>query len=418
MQEEDKTCQVEMLWGKPCGRQCLPNDDRCICHSEDPDKDQELFEIEVENQLERDDVHDFTRFVFPDGCNFAEVTFTGRVDFQGAEFKGDANFFHATFTGDANFLAATFTGYAEFEEATFKGDAKFWDATFTGDADFAECHVTEKAHVRFDSEYREDAMFAREASFCGVRIDDGARLTFRKMSLDKCRFLETDLTRVEFREVEWHQEPRDARWLQWLLGFLPAQLKNVLMPPFDWLFDEIGSKKYKPVAQSYRQLQANYGEKYHYRQAGSFHIGEQEMMRKGYGKVRQYLCAAFFYRVVSLYGESYGRPLFWLGSVLLGFPAYLLFDGIMLRSSIQDLSVRATNYEWSWSLSDFLLFKADYWNTFFMNLSFVTWNRSAISSHLPDWYQRGFVTGESMVMAVLVTFSVLALRRQFKRKSF
>jgi hypothetical protein len=75
------------------------------------------------------------------------------------------------------------------------------------------------------------------------------------------------------------------------------------------------------------------------------------------------------------------------------------------------------DYDLSWSGS-FFLFNGDYWNAFLRNLSFVTFNRAGISQILTQPYQHGIVAIENIVVVVLVTFFVLALRRRYKRKGF
>jgi uncharacterized protein YjbI with pentapeptide repeats len=467
MPEDNKTCQIRMHDRKPCGRPHVPGDDKCICHTKRPGE-HGSFRREVDEQLRRDDIHDFTGFVFPDEFSFGDKEFKRDADFERATFAGDAKFFHVTFAGNANFLDATFkgdanfygakftgeakfqratftgnaifygvkfTGEAKFQRATFTGDATFRKATFTGDAYFVKatfkddthfitttfkgrasfdsCHMTEKAHVRFDSEYGVGAMFAREASFLQVRIDDGARLTFRKVSLNKCHFLETDLKRVEFIDVTWPCRRRDH-----------PKLKGGKNTPRRWftlpgnaIYDEFVSRDYALMEESYRQLQANMIENYSYRKAGAFHVGEQEMMRKQKGKFWRYFCPAILYRWASKYGESYWRSLGWLALLLVLFPAIFLYGGVVGTSA----DSHPISYSFSAYPSDCFLaqgIEGDYWTCFFDNVSFLTFNRSGLSSRLLHPYQHAFAGMEIVLIVTLITFFLLALRRQFKRKSF
>jgi hypothetical protein len=137
------------------------------------------------------------------------------------------------------------------------------------------------------------------------------------------------------------------------------------------------------------------------------------MIRKGKHWSRRWFGTFVLYRVAAYYGESFILPLFWLVATLVLVPVYLLLDGISLPGSPGE-----TNYQWSWSLSDLLFLKWDYWNAAGANLSLATFNRGAIGTYLVEPYKHGIITLESAVLIVLVSFLVLALRRAFKRKSF
>jgi len=167
--------------------------------------------------------------------------------------------------------------------------------------------------------------------------------------------------------------------------------------------------QYELIAESYRQLQANLIDNYRYRKAGAFHVGEQEMMRKAKGKCKRYFCPALLYRWVSSYGESWVRPLGWLMSVLLVVPAIILWTGTKTVKYTFKLSL---NYQ------DSLFITGDYWTTFFDSIAFLTFSRSDLTDRLLHSYQKGIAGLELVVVVALITFFLLALRRQFKRKSF
>ena len=114
MPEESNSCQGKM-WDEvnkkeiPC-RRPLYDEKYCICHSEDPDKDIDQFESEVQKQLGRPDYHDFRGFVFPGNHSFSGKVFSRDADFISARFGGDSNFKYARFCGNARFDLATFNG--------------------------------------------------------------------------------------------------------------------------------------------------------------------------------------------------------------------------------------------------------------------------------------------------------------------
>ena len=437
--------------GKPCGRPVYDGE-KCICHSEQEDKDVGLFQEELDKIFadEEAEYYDLIRFIFPkEGYNlpreykknsfFAMATFSGDADFMNVRFTGIAEFFLATFSADAAFGWATFSGDAGFAEVTFSREADFQVAEFSGDADFDKAmflgnanfkwatfsgitgfqstlfekrvhfsysEVGKDAVVTFDGEElqkQEKEMFPAGAEFIGCSFAEPKNVTFRKVSLEKCKFLETDVTEVQFVDVTWTSKPKFFKWF-----------------PRNAVYDELSDKpEYKLIAQLYRRLQANYVNNYSYSEAGDFYIGEQEMMRKAKGKLGQYLSTNFLYKIISYYGESFMLPLFWLAFVLLLSPAILLWDGINLNPTLQDpAAVETVNYEWSWSPGDFLPAKSDYWEAFVANFSLIAYSRSDIGKYLPESHTRFIVTIESLIVIALVAFFLLALRRQYKRKTF
>jgi len=172
------------------------------------------------------------------------------------------------------------------------------------------------------------------------------------------------------------------------------------------------------MARLYRQLQANYTFNFCYDEAGDFYVREQELIRNAKGKVSRWLCARSLYNIVSNYGQSYLRPLFWLIIILLLSPAVWLYTGLLLGPQSGEPRSSVTNYDWSLSPSDFLLFTSDYWDAFCLNLSFLGFNREGVCSRMLESYQHLLVTVETLLVAVMVTLFVLALRRLFMRKGY
>src|ERR1700722_3466954 len=155
----------------------------CLMHSRDPDKNNQAFQVEIENILRKaevtDGVADFRAFVFVEArylgrtfkpsCIFSGAMFMQEADFRGATFVRDAHFHGARFTQIANFRGVTFTQFAHFSEATFTQAAQFRVAAFLLDADFSRATFTRDAHfgkaaftqtARFD-----EAAFGQDASF-------------------------------------------------------------------------------------------------------------------------------------------------------------------------------------------------------------------------------------------------------------
>ena len=389
---------------KHCGRP-LYDGEKCICHSEKEDKDLALFQQELDKLFadEQADYYDLTSFFFPKSgyklprkykkdIYFITATFSGNADFGWATFSGRADFGRATFSGNAYFQRATFSRNAIFSRVTFSGEAGFGVATFSGEAwfystqfekgvSFLYCKAYD-AKVIFNGEglQRENKeMFPVDSDFRSCSFAAPQNITFRKVSLAKCRFLETDVTRVQFIDVTWANKPKLFKWF-----------------PRRAVYDELARHRdYNLTAQLYRRLQKNYMDNFQYAEAGHFYIGEQEMVRKSQGSGwwiwRRIFCTNFLYKIISYYGESFILPLFWILAVLFLFPLYLVYDGLIAGG---------------------------FWDAFWKNLSFVTVSRPDVGKYLIEPYQQGLVILEGLLLIILVTFLILALRRKYKRKTF
>jgi uncharacterized protein YjbI with pentapeptide repeats len=231
-------------------------------HSRDPQKSDSEFQQEFERILkeatDRNEVADFTLFVFPSAnyydrefpakcefvgavftqeadfsgatftqgvhfigakftqeADFSDATFTQEANFNGAELTRGANFRLATFTRRANFALATFTQEANFSYAKFTQEADFSDATFTQNADFRLATFTRRANFAL-------ATFTQEANFNGAKLTRGAnfrRATFtQKAGFAGATFTqEADfehakfLAPADFRETTFRNDDKLSR---------------------------------------------------------------------------------------------------------------------------------------------------------------------------------------------------------------
>jgi uncharacterized protein YjbI with pentapeptide repeats len=352
-------CRVMMSHGNHCGRESYDSNGLCICHSKDPNKDRSAFKREIEAMLARKD-YDFSVFFFPDGWRFLKVEFNGGApSVEETVFQGDANFVRATFGGDAIFVKAEFLGEASFSEAVFQskalfpgvkfgrkaefasakfqsdamfnsaeftGEASFWQATFGGGTDFGAATFHSEAHFNH-------AVFADEVVFVGednlkvfsdtadtdfrwVRFHGAKKVLFQHVFLGRARFLNADVRRVDFTDVEWPKRPggRFAVWDE----FRPE--------------GEGEEKDYALIGKLYRQLKHNYEEQRDPITAGDFHFGEMHMRRLSNPPKNRFarflkrnLSFLAFYRWISGYGEDYILPLVWIAGVILVFAAAFVY---------------------------------------------------------------------------------------------
>lgn len=385
---------------------------------------------------------DFTRATFYKSVDFSNAHFgelrdgqpsMAKTQFVRTTFRESADFSDADFDGIVVFLRSTFKGEASFQLADVEGDMSFNNTVFESVAEFDGTVIEREASLTFDggADAREpEMMFRQEAGFTVFRLNQPKQLGFRMVDLANCRFLETDLSKVEFVDVKWSKV---VCWPGSLLDRIRPMTRfmkrrnwcsrlavgDETLGPDMWpqrtthpKADHWSDVQYVLIANLYKQLQRNYIADYSYGESGQFYQGEQEMIRKAKGKWRRYFCANNAYRLISLYGESFGLPFLLIAATLLLYPIFLLSNGVVLSPGAPTV-----NYAFDMS-GDFIPLTADYCSAFWKNLTFVTFNRSEIAAHLTEPYQQGMITFESIWIVVLVTFFVRALWRRFRRKSF
>lgn len=372
----------------------------------------------------------FIDCIFNEKATFNGARFKGNVSFENVRFQSSADLTYCNFSAELQIKDSKFLDSVSFQYTAFHSLTRFIGTVFDGYLNFSRCWLDKDAALLFDGDEPDfSRLFNRGANFSKMAIGDPGKLVFRKISLEKCRFLETDISKAKFIDVKWDTKKRgsigklgitekmavydeltaDLHWVWWKK--LPEQDKTIEREPKKFQF--------ALIAQIYRRLQANYLENYRYSEAGEFFIGEREMMRKSKGKIRQYLCADFLYKIFSLYGESFMLPLAWLLLLLLVFPSLFLYGDINLTGNLHDsLNVEIVNYDWSWDPANLLFIRNDYWKAFGVNISFITFNRAETIERLAGIGDRVLVSLEMLLVVIFVTFFLLALRRRFKRKSF
>ena len=127
-----------------CGFQALGGKDKCILHTDDPNKDVSEFEGAFQLKLRHSDL-DFRWVVFPlgfelmgspIGADFESIVSGNAVDFTGATFEGNVSFAYLTFGSETEFEKTTFQGIANFQSSTFEKKVNLLDSTFEKRVDF------------------------------------------------------------------------------------------------------------------------------------------------------------------------------------------------------------------------------------------------------------------------------------------
>lgn len=260
---------------------------------------------------------DFSGATFTRGATFSRATFTERADFSGgARFAREAYFYGAAFTRDADFIGATFTQDATFSRARFTQHADFRWATFTQAADFSAATFTQAANFRgatfkgparfepgFAAEGERPLRFEAAVRFSAARFEDYAdfrgplfgsgpsptarpvfsfarfdkpeRVTFHNCWLGHTLFVNCDVSKVNFSDVEWGCRGKRVRLYE-----EDVPLNEPDAWPLEPREGEHKRRNYRLMAEVYHQLKVNYDSKGDPWTAGEFHYGEMEMKRR------------------------------------------------------------------------------------------------------------------------------------------
>ena len=192
-------CKYSDETGYECQHENLKDNDYCIFHLQDDNKDVDEFNKGIKKILEtEEDLINFHGFYFPPdssyfsdqnflkNINFRNVIFSGISDFSFTTFSGEANFIGATFSRDAKFYYVLFSGIADFSFTTFSRDAKFCSVIFSRDAYFETAKFSGEAEFRgakFSGEADfERAKFSGEAEFRGAKFSGEADFKEAKFS--------------------------------------------------------------------------------------------------------------------------------------------------------------------------------------------------------------------------------------------
>ncbi len=184
-----------------------------------------------------------------------------------------------------------------------------------------------------------------------------------RMDGSKILFAHTDVSRIRFENVRWDGEP----------AFKPATRSQVRVADEFYLTDGSGERTHSDfppsdadkiappiVANIYKGLRRSYENNLHYSEAGPFHVREMEMRRFILEQeiqntsrcerrsARWHLWWLDTYRLMSNYGESYGRALAWIGALIAVAGGLHLFDGWLDDGPLSDEMAAASKAMPDW----------------------------------------------------------------------
>jgi hypothetical protein len=169
------------------------------------------------------------------------------------------------------------------------------------------------------------------------------------------------------------------------------------------------------IAELYQQLKKNYDDRRDYWTAGDFHYGEMEMKRLSSGRenpllrwFKAHLGLVAWYKYASEYGESYVRPAWILGLVLLAFGLLYPIAGLRYESARESLPVVGAPAEPvdAYTYARGMLSRQDLINAARRSevivLTYRHPIRSAEQGDMENWRARLHLVGHSLLGAILV----------------
>jgi uncharacterized protein YjbI with pentapeptide repeats len=386
----------------------------------------------------------FYRTVFEKEFSVSEAVFKGRVEFVGARFEGVSGFIRTRFYDLANFrlvkfndevlfMKTKFRKTVDFSGSEFGGPVNFWKAVFFGEAKFGSTKFRDKTDFRNsfalglttfnNTEFSLGVDFryldtGPRKGFCGCSVGPGfvvmncslfaeprfVWLGGRETKFEKWSFAGTNIEGVNFVHEVWGE--KNPKWFE---RFLKLQRKR------KYVYDEDLARgnnepplivTWADVSAVYRRLRKNYEFNLAYDDASDFHYGQMECRRHDVSKKWWHWerVSTFIYWFLSGYGESYWRPLAWLFFLVFAVsPLLLLWPGVP--------SLTDENVKWYINLNfgsfSFPAFKAALAYSVNTVLSLKVTESNVWLSIVANL--------ERIFAVVLGTFTVLALRRRFKR---
>ena len=326
-----------------------------------------------------DENANFSRARFSEGCEFAGAVFLDRSQFDSVIFMKEAGFNEVTFLGEAGFVLSRFEGTAEFARATFEEDVNFSLGRFSQAANYSEAQFLRSAifsvtefcgPVRFrKTVFREDKGAEPGPLFVDAHFEKPEAVVFYRVYLGQALFYGCKISDFDLWRVGWRRRSSNGKLM------LFEEVVNLEHHGAAGLKPEDGAPEDRDwglIGDLYHQLKKTYDDRGDYWTAGDFHYGEMEMKRLAcprltwlawlearlsgkpglrklgewcgklqakpwlLSKVRswhQRFGLAAWYRRASDYGESWGKPLLWLGVILLVFAALYPLVGLKVAAS-------------------------------------------------------------------------------------
>lgn len=338
---------------------------------------------------------DFGGATFHSTAIFGEAKFCERAEFGGTNFSVGARFSDASFCGEARFVGAGFSGRAAFQSATFAGVTDFALATFRQPPGFDR--TTFKAKSGFSEVVFPEHTILNSTDFgpnCDLANADLKSITFRRCKMPGVALEEAySASNAEYDYCEWGAPP-------------------TLIVTERTAHESGRLEDYRSAERVYREVRRSLEDHKDFQESHRFAYRELEMRRLArsakdagrWGWWRANLVSLeAWYRILSDYGESWRRPLFWLALLLLCGASSFAAIGIKLPSG---------NYDWgsTWGSQS---------AEFLVPLVIYSVRAAALISDPPEVRLELFAQLVQLILRIAAPFLAflfgLTVRRRFRR---
>jgi hypothetical protein len=233
-----------------------------------------------------------------------------------------------------------FRGRAIFEGALFRGLSDFSNTEFFGPVEFLSTKFRNDSGGVND---KPGPVFSRSKFFKPEEV------VFYRTYLGQALFHFCDVTRINFSDVTLRKRSRSGKRMAFEEEVSFGHLRAEALKPAEGSRDE---RNRVLIAELYQQLKKNYDDRRDYWTAGDFHYGEMEMKRLSSRSenlllrwLKAHLGLVAWYKYASEYGESYVRPAWILGLVLLAFGLLYPVAGLRYESPRASLPAASSSTE-------------------------------------------------------------------------
>jgi len=381
---------------------------------------------------EFDYIPNFDWAIFTGKTNFQKAKFLHGVKFYQAKFiaEGGANFFSTQFRGKggANFSGARFAGrgVTNFTLAEFicDGEVSFSLADFSGEGGtyFSGADFSCKKGVSFtgskfsggvDVNYV-NTKFGATCRICFdyVKFEAPEKVRFMNVNLANTSFYCSNIEKISFENVKFKEILIFATKRKCLADEFWEERH---IPIKDKTPEEIAQGQKDFYAQMeilYCRFKRNFEEQRNYHGAGDFHFGEMEMRRKQQSWWLQILTLTLPYKLISGYGQKWGRALAWFFGLWLGFSGLNLSLVELPKNKMHPtMNGPDISCSQSWNVCNGIKWR----DSFFFTLNALTLGKDPNVRVKNLWSARGALALQNLAGVWVIALMLLAIRRQFRR---
>ncbi|WP_222424903.1 pentapeptide repeat-containing protein [Candidatus Nitrosocosmicus arcticus] len=306
----------------------------------------------------------FWNSTFRDELRIAYTQFQKKTSFIGPTFFGDFIIYDTEFHGSLSLTRiickhrldiedTIFKGYVSFSFSNFYREVDLTGVTFDEDLSFQSVSFHERISFRGIS-------FGKYVSFNNTRINKPRESFFGIGDMSNAYFIHTDISELNFDpHIIWGNEKHKYKILperlveenldneqkkKWYKKARNAKENTQTKRAIPWQI------KKNDILTNYRHLRENYEFNMRYEEASQFFIREMEIRRiyadtdrslfiKKKKWAQRHFSLIAVYNIICNYGESYKRPLFWIGALtILSSSIFFVFDPCNGCSTYQRIS--------------------------------------------------------------------------------